>query len=454
MSERSERKETAELLEIAQKVAGWARDGEQVEAYVARSNSTSVRVFDAGIESLSSSQSEGIGIRVIKDGRLGFAYAGSLDLDVLEETLAEARDNAPFAEYDEFVGLPEPDGVAPADIDLWRDSLQSVPTERKIELALEFEQRLKASDPRIVTVPVSAYGDGWGEEAIASSLGIAAWQRATSCVVQAMCVAMEDGDTQTGYGYTVGREHADFDLDKALADAKQRATRLLGAKKPKSRRLPVILDPDVTADFLGVISYPLTGEALVKGRSLFANRLGESVGSPIVTLVSDPTDGRSLSADPIDGEGLASRRVPLIDNGVLTGFVHNSYTARRSGTASTGSAVRGLKTTPSVDCRAITLQEGTKSQAELMAELGEGVLISSVSGLHSGVNPVSGDFSTGADGLMFRDGQLAEPVREFTIASTLQRMLSDVVAVGGDVEKLPSGISMSVAIGDISISGE
>ena len=155
----------------------------------------------------------------------------------------------------------------------------------------------------------------------------------------------------------------------------------------------------------------------------------------------------------MDGEGLASRRVPLIDRGTLNGFVHNSYTARRSGNQSTGSAVRSMKTTPSVGCRALTLEPGTRNQAELMAELGEGVVVQSVSGLHSGVNPVSGDFSTGAEGLMFRDGQLAEPVREFTIASTLQRMLSDVVAVGNDVEQLPSGLSMSVAIADISMSG-
>ncbi len=443
-----------ELLDLAVKIAGWAKDTEQVEAYVARSNSTSVRVYNSDIESLSSAQEEGVAIRVVQDGKLGFAYAGVLDLDVLQETLAEARDNAQFAEFDDFVGLAEPDGVAPADIDLWRDSLESVPTERKIELAFELERALLAADARITTVPVSAYGDAWGESALATSAGIAVWQRATQCALSSYCLAVENGDTQTGFGVSVGREHGDLDFDKVIADAARRATRLLGARKPKSRRLPVVLDPDVTASFLGVMGFPLTGEAVLKGRSVFANRVGEPVGSSAVTLVSDPTDTRSLAANPIDAEGLASRRVPLIDAGVLIGFVHNSYTARRSGTTSTGSAVRGMKTTPSVGCRAITLQEGPKDQAELMAELGEGVLVQSVSGLHSGVNPVSGDFSTGAEGLMFRDGQLAEPVREFTIASTLQRMLADVVAVGNDVEQLPSGLSMSVAIADVSVSGE
>ncbi len=444
----------SELLDLATKVAGWAKDGEQVEAYVARGNSTSVRVYNSDIESFSSAQEEGVGIRVVKDGRQGFAYAGVLDLDVLQETLAEARDNASFAEYDEFVGLAEPDGVEPADIDLWRDSLQSVPTDRKIELAFELEKKLLAADARIKTVPVAAYGDAWSESALATSAGIAVWQRATQCALSTYCLAVDGGDTQTGFGVSVGRQHDDLELDKAVADAARRATGMLGATKPKSRRLPVILDPDVTSAFLSVIGFPLTGDAVLKGRSVFANRMGEAVGSPAVTLVSDPTDTRSLAANPIDAEGLASRRLPLIDQGVLTGFAHNSYTARRAGTASTGSAVRSMKTTPSVGCRAITLQEGTKSQEDLMAELGEGVIIRSVSGLHSGVNPVSGDFSTGADGLMFRNGQVAEPVREFTIASTLQRMLSDVVAVGNDVEQLPSGLSMSVAIGDISVSGE
>jgi PmbA protein len=442
-----------ELLDIAEKVAGWARDGEQVEAYVARGNSTTVRVYNADIESFSSAQEEGVGIRVIVDGRQGFAYAGALDLDVLEETIAEARDNAQFAEYDEFNGLAEPDGVAFADIDLYHESLRSVPTDQKIALAFELEKKLLAADTRITNVPMAIYADEWSEVALANSVGIRAWQQGTDCVLSTYCLAVDNGDTQTGFGYSVGRELADLDLDKAVADAAARATRLLGAKKPKSRRLPVILDPMVTAQFLGVIGFPLTGEAVLKGRSVFANRVGESVGSPTVTLVSDPTDTRSMAANPIDAEGLASRRVPLIENGVLTGFVHDSYTARRSGTQSTGSAVRSMKTTPSVDCRAITLQEGDQSQAELMAQLGEGLVVQTVSGLHSGVNPVSGDFSTGAEGVMFRDGELAEPIREVTIASTLQRMLGDVIAVGNDIELLPSGVSMSVAIADISMSG-
>jgi PmbA protein len=144
----------------------------------------------------------------------------------------------------------------------------------------------------------------------------------------------------------------------------------------------------------------------------------------------------------------------LIEGGVLKGFLHNSYTARRMGTVSTGSAVRGFKTTPSAGARAVSLIPGTKSQAELVAEVGEGILIESVAGLHSGVNPVSGDFSTGAQGLRIAGGSVGSPLREFTIASTLQRILHDVLAVGGDIEWLPmSAAGVSLVIGDVTVSG-
>ena len=194
---------------------------------------------------------------------------------------------------------------------------------------------------------------------------------------------------------------------------------------------------------------------MLKGRSLFADRLGDEVASPVVTLVDDPTDPAAFTATETDGEGLATRRNSLITDGVLQRFVHNAYTARRSGTTSTGSAVRsGFKSTPGVGCMATSLRPGSASQSELVALVGDGLLVQDVSGLHSGVNPVSGDFSTGAEGLRIRGGAVAEPVREFTIASTLQRMLTGVRAVGNDLQWLPMSASgVSLVIDEVTISG-
>jgi PmbA protein len=146
----------------------------------------------------------------------------------------------------------------------------------------------------------------------------------------------------------------------------------------------------------------------------------------------------------------------LIENGVLKKFVQSSYSARRMSTVSTGNATRGgFASTPGVGCLAMQLVPGTKTQAELIADVEDGVLIQMVSGLHSGVNPISGDFSTGASGMLIRNGSLGEPVREFTIASTLQKMLLDIVAIGGDVDWLPSrAAGLSLVIRDVTMSGQ
>ena len=444
-----------DLLALAERVAGWARDGEEVEAYVARSHHTEIKVFGGEVESLSSADTEGVGVRVVTGGRQGFAYAASLDDEALAESLGEARDNATFATVDEFAGLPRPDGGVPVELDLWRDELAAFPADRKVAIALEVDRATRAADPRIRGVETAQYGDGASESAVASSEGVRASSRRTVCSVYADAMAGEGTETQTGYGYSVARRPEDLDVAKAAADAAYRTTRLLGARKPPSRHLTVLFEPRVTASFLGLLSRAFSGESVLKGRSIFAGREGEKVAVPAFTLVDDPTNPAAYGAARYDAEGLATRPNTLIDGGVLAGFLHNSYTGRRSGRASTGSAVRGgFKSTPGVGSRALVLSPGELSQEELLAELGEGLLVQSVTGLHSGANPVSGDFSVGIQGLIVHGGAPAEPVREATVASTLQRMLQDVVAVGSDLEWLPGGAAgVTLAVGDVALSG-
>ena len=442
------------LLAIGDRVIAMARDDEQVEAVVVHDRDTEIRVYESEIESFSAAESAGVGIRVIRDHRQGFAYAGSLDDDVLAETLADARDNAGFGTFDEHAGLAEPDGVAVADLDLWSDGLAATDTDAKIELALALERATKAGDARIIGLESAEYADSMGTSVVVSSTGVRSGGSETVCDLVAYALAEEAGETQTGFGFSVGRSPQDLDVDEAANDAVYRATRLLGATKPPSQRLTVVLDPFVTAQFLAIVGSTLSGDAVLKGRSPFGDRVDEVIAAESVTFVDDPTDVRAFTAGTNDGEGLATRRNVLIDRGRLTGFVHDAYSGRRSGVASTGSAVRSSRTTPMAGCQAISLLPGERSPAELLAEVGDGLLVADVAGLHSGVNPVSGDFSTGADGLWIKGGELTDPVREFTIASTLQRMLQDVVAVGSDLTWLPmSAAGVTLVIADVSVSG-
>jgi PmbA protein len=447
-----------ELVEIARRVAGDARPGEQVEAYVIRSEQTDVDVYAGEVESLTTAGVEGVGVRVIVDHRQGLAWAGSLDDDVVLDTIREARDNAEFGEPDEYYGIASPsdvNGSLPPALDLWREEMTSIPTEKKVELALELERATRAADTRVRNVESASYGDARLESALVNSLGIEATSRVTTCSASSVAIAGDGSETQTGYGFAAARALSDLDLETIPRDAATRSCRMLGAKPIPGRRMPVILDPLVTRSVLGVLSSAFNGEAMLKGRSLFAGRLGEQVGAPVVQLLDDPTDARAMGAEPFDGDGIPTRRNVVIENGVLQGFLHNLYTGRRSKSGTTASATRGLGSAPGVGVRALRLAPGSRSPEEIMRSAGEALYVQSVSGLHSGTNPISGDFSVGAEGLMVRNGALAEPVREITIASTLQRMLHDLVEVGSDLVFLPGSIAgMTVLIGEMTVSGE
>jgi PmbA protein len=448
-----------DLLDVARRVADGAAAGEQVEAYVLRTRETDVRVFDGEVESLSVAEIEGVGVRVVADGRQGYAWAGSLDADVVAETLAEARDNAAFGSPDPANGLAslaDLVGVDAPSLHLWRDDVLAVDTGAKVELALALEAAVKAADPEVRGVESASYGDAAAEAAIASSLGVAVTSRRTTASLAALAMAGEGSETQTGSGFSAGRGVADLDPEVAARDAAERAVRLLGAKQVPSRRIPVVFDPLVTRSLLALVGGALSGEAVTRGRSMFLGRDGEMVAAPHLTLVDDPTEPGAFGASVYDGEGVPTRRVGLITDGRLVGHLHNVTTARRAGgdARTTGSAVRGFKSPPSVGARALHLLPGELSPEQILASVPEALYVQSVSGLHSGTNSVSGDFSVGAVGLMVRGGEFAEPVREVTIASTLPRMLQDVVHIGSDLTWLPGGAAgMTLLVGEMSLAG-
>ena len=322
-------------------------------------------------------------------------------------------------------------------------------------MAIELERLVRDGDPRIRQVDSANYSDYVAEAAIVSSYGISATYRQSGAYLSVEAIASDGESDQTGWGLSAGRAPGELDIATAASDAIGRATRMLGAVKPASMKCTAVFDTRTAATLLAIIGGALSGEAVVRGRSFFAGRIGEVVASPLFTLIDDPTDPRHFAASVYDGEGLACRRNVMIDDGVLRGFVYDTVSARRAGTVSTGSAVRGgMAGSPSARCRALQLRAGEHDQDSIIAQVGDGIFVQSLMGVHSGVNPVSGDFSVGVTGLIIRDGQLCEPVREATIASTLQRMLLDLTLVGSDIEWLPgSAAGQTLAISNIAVSG-
>ncbi len=449
----------SELLERATSLLERAAEGEEMEVFISRGVETEVQAYQGEIENLSSSSSAEIGIRILIDGahgaRVGTAYAGSLDEEAIAEALFNARDNARFATEDEFVAFARPDGVVPVSLDLSDPAVGSTTMDAKVAMAIELEAMVRSGDSRIRQVDSANYSDYLADAAIVSTTGISATLERSGAYVSVEAIAADGGEDQTGWGLSVGRAPGDLSLETAAGDAIRRATRMLGAVKASSMKGAAVFDPRTAATLWSIMGSALSGDAVVRGRSFFAGRLGEAVASELVTLIDDPTDARHFAASPFDSEGLASRRNELITRGRLSQFVYDTVSGRRAGTASTGNAVRaGVSGSPSAGCRALQLVPGDYDQEEIFRRVGNGVFVESLTGVHSGVNPISGDFSVGITGLMIRDGVLAEPIREVTIASTLQRMLLDVMFVGNDVQWLPgTTAAQTLAIDAIALSG-
>lgn len=431
----------SELLDILDRVVARAAAGEGLEAYGVDETETTISAYGGEVESLSSARTRGVGVRVVDGHRVGYAYTADDGDAALADVLEEARANAAVGTPDEANVLPE-GGTLPDMPELYDPAFADFTTPQKIDLALRLEAAARAGD-RIKGIDAARYGEGERTAAIASTTGVRGAYRRADAYVVVEALAEADGATTSAYGLDVGRTPAQLDVDAAAAEATERAARLLGGRKPPSARIPIILDPFTTAALLGVMAGGLVAEAVQKGRSLFAGKVGERLGGDHLTLVDDGRLLDGLAAAPWDGEGVPTGRTALIDRGLLARFLHNTHTAAKDGVASTGNASRsGFKSPPGLSPSNLFLAPGPDGPEELLARAGTAFYCQQILGVHSGANPVTGDVSVGAAGLMVRDGAFAEPVREASIAGTIPGMLAGIVAVGSDLRFLPMGGGM------------
>lgn len=444
-----------EALADAAVAVAVALGADEADAWAEASTSRQIRVYEGKVESLTDAGNRGLGVRVLVGGRTGYAYGTDLTevgIGLLAERAFEA---AGASDPDEFAGLPEVAGTTSMP-GLHSAQVAGWSTARKIDLALEVERAARAV-PEVTQVEDTVYADEESRVALANSRGFVAGFEASSAWAYASAFAGAGADLMTGLGVGLGRDPATLDPEAIGREAGERARALVGARQPAGRRCPVVLDAFVAASFVGFIGAMLSADAVQRGRSLFAEREGDEVAAPVVRLVDDGTHPDGPASSPFDGEGSARRRTPLLEAGRLHGFLYDARTGRKAGRGSTGNARRGsYRTPPSVGTSNLVLEPGEAGLERLVAEAGDGLYVTDVAGLHSGVNPVSGTFSVGASGRLIEGGELGAPVREITIASDLVTMLRGVRAVGGPGRWVPFGGAVSASpllLSEMSVSG-
>jgi PmbA protein len=435
------------------------RLGVELEVYVQFGRTLTVKTFGREVESVVAAEPRGVGVRALRDQRVGYAFSADLSPAGIDRVLAEAVDNAGAADPDPFAGLPLAPGTAYPRLDgLWRPGLSSTRLQEKVRFALDAEAAALAVRG-VDTVEQSLYTDSEARVAIASTNGVEAESRQSFCFVDVLAHAGSDGDRQSGHGFSAGREPAELDAEAAGREAGEKAQALVGARPCPTGSYTVVFDREVVAALLSSVVPALSADAVQKGRSVFVGRLGQAVASPLVTLVDDGLAPAGLASNPFDGEGVPQRVTPLVEGGVLRTYLHNTYTARKAGpeTVSTGNAARrSYRSLPTVGANNLVLQAGSGTLAELFARVGDGFYVESAAGVHSGVNPVSGEISLGVTGRLIEGGATGRPVREVTIATEFISLLSSVSDLGGDARWIPlygSVHTPSAAIQGIAVSG-
>jgi PmbA protein len=451
-------KPNGDLKRTAERVVERARrrGAKQADAWAELSRESSVRVRDGEVEDLQQATSRGLGLRVISAGRLGFAYTSDLGDESLDELVDRALQLAKSSAPDPANRLPTAKSLAHrhGDQGLLDPEVIGLTTEWKIEAAKTMERAGRAVDRHVKTFESVGASDVVAEVAIASSEGLSDSYRSSYVALYCAPVAQsDDGQLQTGYWVDYRRFLKELQAPEVVGrKAAERAVRMLGAKKAKTCRVPVVMEPLQAASFFGGLVSALDGKRIHQKASFLLDKLGERVAPKSLSLVDDGLYPRGLGSRPFDGEGLPTRRTPLFEDGVLKSYLYDTYTAHKAKAHSTATAGRGYQSLPHIGTTTLVVEsKQTKPPAEILRGIKSGLYVTSMLG--HGADTVTGDYSQGAAGLWIENGELGGPVQEMTVAGNLMSMLDSIDAVGDDLDMRGTIGAPTIRFAELTVAG-
>jgi len=438
---------------VRQAMAGGAT---AAEAVASQGNEFSTVVRLGEVETLKESGARSIGVRVFLGKRTASTYSSDFSVGGLRQMVDSALALARVTSEDPYAGLPEPSQLGQTDgnLDLYYNDVDALSSAERIEYARRAEQAALSVDPRINNSEGGSFDAADGYKVLANSLGFVGEVRKSYCSLSAVPVAQaENGGMQRDYWYSVARSLSRLESPEHIGRiAAQRTLRRLGARKVRTARVPVVLDPMMARSLLNHIFEAVNGDSIYRGASFLAGKLGERIAGENVTVIDDGTIPGGFGSSPFDAEGVPTRRTVVIENGVLKSYLLNTYTGRKLGMTTTGNAARGLAGTPGIGAGNFFLQPGEVSAEKLISEVPDGLYVTELLGF--GVNLVTGDYSRGASGIWISGGELAYPVEEITIAGNLRDMLCNISAIANDLEFRGSVAAPTLRIEGLTVAGE
>ncbi|MBQ8536225.1 MAG: TldD/PmbA family protein, partial [Clostridia bacterium] len=435
---------------------GRAREAgiDPAEVYAVTGESFECQAVHGDIGKYSVNTSLGLSLRGIYQGKMGCAATEALDEEAIEQLIVGVKESALWLEDEDAQDI-YPGAENYPMIETYAPELDEVSAEEKLAAALALEKATLAADPRIKSIISCEVATETDQVRLVNSYGLNLTRRDNVAVMVSYGVAQE-GESKSADGKVIwSRRFTDLDPERLGEEAAMVALNGLNAAPVKSGRYRTIILNEAMSSLLATFSGIFSAEEAQQGLSLLKGREGESIASQQVTLVDDPLLPGGLASRSFDAEGMPAQTKKIIDKGVLTTLLHNRKTAQKQGVASTGNASKGGYAAPvRVAPTNLFLQPGIKTLPELMSQMGRGLVITDLSGLHSGADPISGDFSLLAKGYEVTDGQRGPAVEQITIAGNFYELLKNVREIGSDLLFPARSIgSPSVDIGEIAVAG-
>ncbi|HTV94003.1 MAG TPA: TldD/PmbA family protein [Verrucomicrobiae bacterium] len=438
-----------DALEIATRAVDLAVEAgaEHAEATFSVARRFHVEARERTVSKLERSTGSNIHVRLWREGRHVAVASSDLTTHELRASFLRALDQLRYVAQDPDAALPDEFGEFAGDLALVDSSIGLRSEPEKIDDALALERAIRAADPRIVNSSGSHYSDANTTIALANSAGFRGAYTASRASRSTSPLAEDRGTKRTAHYGTAGRVLADLEAPDAIgAVAARRAVEMFGARKPPTMRTSVIFERDVAAALLDDLFSAVAASNVAVGNSWLAERIGDRVGSELVTIVDDGTLPARLGSAPFDGEGVATRRTPVFEQGTLRTFLYDSYYARKLGARTTGNSTGG-----GIGANNFYLVPGAGSLADLVAATRRGVLVLETIGFAT--EHATGTYSRGARGFMIENGELAYPIDEFTVAGNLADMLAGVDAVADDLRFDGATVAPSLRVAEMTISG-
>lgn len=429
-----------------------------MEVYYSAGRSLSLKVFQKELDGYSLSESEGLSLRGVYKGKMGYSYTEKVDESSIDLLVKNVAENAIIIDSDDeefiFEGSTEYKKT-----DTFNPALESVEESEKIKFVKQLEEEAYKLDERIVSVETCVYGDGYGETIMSNTKGLYLHDKNNIDYTYIVVLAKDKDDIKTGMAYRTGNDFSELDPKEIAGEAVEEALSMLGAKSVKSGDYPVVIRNSAAADLLEAFTGIFSAESVQKNLSLLKGKLNQQIGSEKFTLIDDPFMERGLASKSFDGEGVACRYKKVIEKGVLKTYLHNLKTAKKDGIETTSNASKSsYKSSIGITPSNFYVEKGEKSLDEIISEMDRGILITELQGLHSGLNSISGDFSLAALGYEIKGGKKSGPVEQITVAGNYFEMLKNIEEVGSDLKfGLPGDAyigSPSLKIKKLAIAGE